>query len=65
MKRVSVDIQDLIDILMDFQEAGCSEVVFFEKEGLPAIADKEDPESIIMFQIFDKTEETKDGEKVH
>ncbi len=66
MKSVAVNLQDLIDILEAMRDSGgTTEIVLFERKGMLAICDREQPEDIITFQSFDKTEETKDGDKVH
>lgn len=65
MKKIKIDITDLMVVLEAMVEGGTTEIIFFEHGGLPAIADADEPDSCITFQTFDPTEETKDGDKVH
>ena len=46
-------------------EQGTTEIIFFEFNEMPAIADAETPENSITFQTFDPETENKDGDKIH
>lgn len=66
MKKVAINLQDLVDVLEAMRDSnGTTDVIFFEYNGMPALADKEEPDNVITFQVYDKTEETKDGDIVH
>lgn len=66
MKKIAIDLQDLIDVLVAMRDSGgTTQVVIFEHNGLPTLCDKDDPENIIQFQVFDKEQETKNGDPVH
>ena len=65
MKKIQIDIRDLLIVLEAMIENGTNEILFFEHNRLPAIADAADPDNIITFQTYDNEEETKDGEKLH
>lgn len=65
MRKVKIDLQDILVVLQAMEENGTQEVVFFEKDGLPAICDADEPDNIIMFQTFDSDSETKDGDAIH
>lgn len=63
MKKIRIDINDLIDVLEILREnGGTTHVLFFEHNNLPAMADADEPENIIMFQSVD---EDGDGEGLH
>lgn len=65
MKKIKIDILDLMVVLEAMIEQGTTNIIFFEHNDMPAIADAETPENSITFQTFDPTEETKDGDKIH
>jgi hypothetical protein len=65
MKRIKVNLDDILMVLDAMKENGTQEVVFFESEGMPAIADADEPENIIRFQPFDSEVENIDGDAVH
>jgi hypothetical protein len=66
VKRVKIDIQDLLMVLNAMVDsAGTTDVIFFEHNSLPALADASDPDNIITFETFDDTQETKDGDAIH
>lgn len=65
MKTVKIDLQDILVVLDAMAENGTQQVIFFEKDGLPAICDAEEPDNIIMFQTFDSEVENKDGDAIH
>lgn len=65
MRKVKIDLQDILVVLQAMEENGTKQVIFFEKDGLPSICDAEEPDNIIMFQTFDDTQETKDGDAIH
>lgn len=65
MKKIKIDIRDLLVVLEAMIENGTSEIIFFEHGELPAIADADDPDNIIAFQTYDEEQETKDGDQIH
>lgn len=65
MKKVKVNLEDVLVVLMAMQDNGTQDVVFFEHGGHPAMADADDPDSIITFQTFDEEMENPDGDAVH
>lgn len=65
MKKIKVNLDDILIVLEAMKENGTQDVVFFEHEGMPAIADADEPENIVRFQTFDPELEDKDGNAVH
>jgi hypothetical protein len=65
MKRVKIDLMDLLMVLEAMNENGTKEILLFEHGGLPALADADDPDNMVTFQTFDPDLENKDGESVH
>lgn len=65
MKRVKIDLNDLMVVLEAMKENGTTEIVFFEHGNLPAISDAADMDSVITFQTFDPEQEDKDGNIKH
>lgn len=58
MKKIKINIDDLIAVLEALKESGgTKEVIFFEYKDLPALADADEPENIIMFQAIGEAEE--------
>lgn len=58
MKRIKLNIDDLISVLEALKESGgTKEVIFFEYKDLPALADADEPENIIMFQAVEEGQE--------
>lgn len=49
MKKVKIDISDLMIVLEAMMETGTTEIVFFEHGDSPAIADANDLDNIITF----------------
>lgn len=64
MKRVKIELMDLLVVLEAMNENGTKDIIFLEHAGLPAIADADEPENLITFQTFDSDEEAanEDGE---
>lgn len=50
MKKIKINVEDLISVLEVLQQNGTKDVVFFEHNDLPAMTDADEPENIIMFQ---------------
>jgi hypothetical protein len=65
LKKIKIDVQDLLVVLEAMLDSGTRNIIFFEHNNLPAIADAEDPDNIITFQTYDPSEETKDGDSIH
>lgn len=65
MKKIKISLQDLLVVLQAMAENGTEEIIFFEKNGVPALSDAEEPDNIITFQTFDPEQETKDGDSIH
>lgn len=65
MKKIKIDIRDLMVVLEAMLDQGTIEIIFFEHNNLPAIADADDPDNIITFQTYDDEVETKDGDSIH
>lgn len=65
MKKIKIDIRDLMVVLEAMVENGTTEIVFFDHDDLPAIADADEPDNFITFQTFDEEVEDKDGNKIH
>lgn len=63
MRKIKINIDDLIQVLEILRDNGTKNVMFFEHNDLPAMADADDPESIIMFQGVGTVAE--DEELVH
>ncbi len=49
MKKVSISLAELLDVLDSLAESGTQEVTIFERNGYPAICDSNEPESFITF----------------
>lgn len=65
IKKIKIDIDDLITVLEAMKEsAGTESVVIIEHEGLPALADANDMDNIIMFQAVGDEQNT-DEDMVH
>ena len=65
MKKIKIDIRDLMIVLEAMLEQGTINIIFFEHNNMPAIADADDPDNIISFQTYDEESETKDGDSIH
>lgn len=65
MRKIKIDIRDLAVVLETMIEEGVTEIIISEHRGLPAIADAENPQDLITFQVYNEEEETKDGDKLH
>lgn len=53
-------------VLEALKDAGCENVVFFEYKDLPALADVDEPENIIMFQAAESSgQESSADDTVH
>lgn len=58
VKKIKINIDDLIGVLEIMKESGgTTDVIFFEYNNLPAMADAAEPENIIMFQAVPGAEE--------
>lgn len=64
MKKIKLDIDDLITVLDAMKENGTTSVIFFEYEDAPAMADADEPENIILFQA-DGEVENDPNEAIH
>lgn len=65
MKKIRIDITDLIAVLETLKESGgTKEVIFFDHDGSPALADADDPENLILFQQAED-EDPETDEMVH
>jgi hypothetical protein len=62
MKKIRLDIRDLLVVLEAMMESGTTEIIIFDHEGAPAIVDADEPDNIIGFQI---DEENEDGDPIH
>lgn len=61
MKKIKINIDDLIQVLEVLRDnGGTKDVIFFEYNNLPAMADAAEPENIIMFQSVEGTAEDED-----
>lgn len=65
MKKISIPLEDLLIMLEALQDNGCNDIVIFEHEGMPAIADINNPDDLITFRVSEEDEETSETEKVH
>lgn len=65
MKKIKINLEDILIVLEAMQNNGTQDIIFFEHSGLPAIADADEPDNIITFQTFDPEAETKDGDAIH
>lgn len=65
MKKVKINLSDLLTVLQAMDENGTKEIIFTEYNSLPAIADADEPENLVTFEIFDPDSETKDGDSIH
>jgi len=65
VKKIKIDIRDLLTVLEAMQADGTTDIIFFEHGELPAIADADYPDDVIAFQIYDESQENKDGEAIH
>lgn len=41
------------------------EIILFDFNGMPAIADADDPDNVVCFETFDPDRENDDGDKIH
>ena len=65
MKKVKVDIQDILMVLEAMAENGTKDVIFGEHNGLPSICDADEQDNIVTFQTFDSDEQADESEQVH
>lgn len=67
MKKVKVPLPDFISVLEAMEEAGALDVIIFDYQGMPAIADADDPDNFVTFQVVEGDEEfvNEDGDQVH
>lgn len=63
MKRIKIGLEDILVVLEAMHANGTKDIIFFDHEGLPAIADADEPENMITFQTFD--DEINDADAVH
>lgn len=59
MKRIKMNIDDLISVLEQLKEGNIETVYLFELDDCPALADADDPEGTII--KFDTDEEDEGG----
>lgn len=62
MKRVQIAIEDLMIVLEAMQGNGTTDIILFEYNDQPALADAAEPENIISFQV---TDDQNDDSMVH
>jgi hypothetical protein len=66
LKKIKIDIADLMVVLEAMVENGTKEIIFFEYNEYPAIADADDPDGVITFQsVNEKGEVNEEDETVH
>lgn len=63
MKKIRLPLLDLLVVLEAMNEQGTTEIILFEHDDLPAIADAAEPENYITFQTDEM--ENEDGDKIH
>lgn len=63
MKRVKIALEDILVVLEAMQANGTKDIIVFDNDGTPAIADAEEPENMVTFQTFD--DEINDADAVH
>ena len=62
MKSVKINLDDILIVLDAMKANGTEDVLIFEHEGIPALADAAEPDNMITFQTFDPDENTSEGE---
>lgn len=65
MKSVKISLQDILEVLLAMEANGTQDLLIFDHEGIPALADADEPENRIQFQTFDDTEEANDSDSIH
>jgi hypothetical protein len=60
MKKIKIDLDDLLIVLEAMQDQGTKEVLIFEYQDQPAIADADDRENIISFQAVTSEDDPED-----
>ncbi len=66
MKKVKISIQDLLVVLDAMVENNTTDIIFFSYNDYPAIADADDPDSVITFQsVSEDGTVNEDDEQVH
>lgn len=67
MKKVKINIEDLLVVLQNMIDSeGTTEIIFFEHNNMPAIADANEPENVIVFSsVNENGEVNEDDETVH
>lgn len=66
MKTVKINLLDVLAVLEAMKDSGTQDILVFDHEGIPAIADANEPENMVTFTTFDGEEEMiKDGEELH
>jgi hypothetical protein len=65
MKKIKIDIHDLLAVLEAMIESnGTKEIIFFEHGQYPAICDADDPDSIISFASVNESGEVDETDEV-
>ncbi len=66
MKKIKISIQDLLTVLDAMVENGTQDIIFFEYNDYPAVADADDPDSVITFQSVNEHGEVNgEDESIH
>ena len=66
MKKIKISLDDLLAALEVCKEAGWRNVMIFELNNYPAVADADDPDQVITFQSVNENGEVdEDDETVH
>lgn len=65
MKKIRLNIDDLITVLESLRDSGgTTEIIILDHDGYPAIVDANEQENVIMFQV-DESEPVDPEDQVH
>lgn len=65
MKKVRISLDDVLVVLEAMQANGTKDIIVFDHEGVPALADADEPDNMITFQAFDSDDEFNEDGKIH
>lgn len=67
MKKVKIPLDDLLTVLSAMKDSeGTTDIIFFEYNGYPAIADFDEPDNVVTFaSVNEEGEVNAEDEQVH
>lgn len=65
MKKVKIELEDLLIVLEAMSSNGTKEIIIFDYEGVPAICDADSQEDVITFATTGSGEDSDMDEDLH